>query len=409
MERQGISIEEENVKKMSGNEGYDDFDVKDRVMLRIREIHARNLSEGSDTAIHGNSVSPRVESGPDQEAGQGVAVMQQTRSRHQRRKKPRSRTKIAASGITAALILLAAGFGIYQLAADYILPETPRVAVEIIESKEGAPLTLNNSTGKQILQTARSVQGTLPVPSPSSAAVKYNDLLDAYKQQAESELGPGEKAVFYIKDAEFEKLANGLGESTRLFTVFRPLTYSGYDDFSKAWSGIALAGAPLPSSLPGDFGFAKAQIIDESSINPATKEYQTLLQALKAEAEADSSGKKVFVRKLEGGQANNLAVTMDLLIDGVKRSLQLRITPLLQGSTNTINILSGQSAEKWLMEGKEALFISGLSSGGDREIWYTANRLIYYNEAANATYIWTDAGNPLDKSEWQALASGFIQ
>ncbi|MNI44200.1 hypothetical protein D3C73_985650 [compost metagenome] len=191
--------------------------------------------------------------------------------------------------------------------------------------------------------------------------------------------------------------------------MFRPLTYSGYDDFNKAWGEVTLNGAPLPSSLPDGFGFAKAQIIDESSINPATKEYQTLLQALEAEAEADGSGKKVFVRKLEGGQANNLAVTMDLLIDGVKRSLQLRITPLLQGSTNTINILSGQSAEKWLMEGKEALFISGLSSGGNREIWYAANRLIYYNEAANATYIWTDAGNPLDKNEWLALASGLIQ
>ncbi|MEK3713036.1 hypothetical protein [Paenibacillus sp. FSL R7-0333] len=402
MERQGSFIEE-NVKKLSGNEGYEDVDVKDRVMQRIREIHAGNRSEAPDAAAHGDSVSPPAETGADPEAGNSIPMMQQARTRYPRQRKPRSKTVIAASGLTAVLLLSAAGFGIYKLTADNNFPVPPRTAVEIIESREGSPLTLNNSTGKQVLQAFWSKQGTTPISTPSSAAVKYDDLMKVYEQQAETELGPGEKAVFYIKDAGFKQLADGLGYSTRLFTVSRSLTYNEYGDFAKAWSAIALAGAPLPSSLSGGYSFAKAQIKYDFYISPGTPDYQHLLQTLEAEAQTDTSGKQVFARKLEKDETDKLFITMDFLKDGVTRSFQLNI------GSSTINLLPGQSAEKWLIEGKEALFISGVSSGGNQNIWSAANRLIYYNEAANATYTWNDALNRLDKSEWLALTSAFIQ
>ncbi|NUU63538.1 hypothetical protein [Paenibacillus agri] len=390
MEQERFTAEEENVKKMSRNDSYQDIDVKDAVMKRIRTIHVQKAQD--EAAFSQESNEP---------------LMQRTQEAHQRQ--PRFKAKIAVSGVAAALLIAVTGFGIFKLAGDYATPERPLTAVKIIESQAGTPHVLKNSAGQVVLGVQNITQGDTPLPSPSPAALKYSERMNTYRDQVEAALNPGERAVFYVKDAELDKLATGLGYGTKLIDAARPQVYNDYTAFDKAWSEIDHSGIRIPSSLPDGYEFDQGRITDQTFLNQTTPKYLTVLQQLEAEAQADTSGKQVFIRKLEKSRAKHLQVNLDYIKNGAKRSIRLSVSELMTNGSTKVSILSGQSEEKWSIGGKEALFISISQAAGNQGGWLAANRLVYYDQDSNMLYTLSDVSKPLTKNEWLALAPVFIQ
>ncbi|MNO65948.1 hypothetical protein D3C76_567250 [compost metagenome] len=382
-QRKRSYVEEKMIKKMDVLGDCDDLDVKAAVMKQVRAIHDQQ------------KINPLFE--------MEAPIMQKQKTVPQRTFYYRKRL---LSGVSAAVLLGGLVFGVLQLSGLRGLEQSTQSTIEISKPSDGV-ITLMNSGGKAVVQTAQSVTGSKdkPTPNATSAIEKYQSLLTIYKEQVLAHLNAGEMAAYYVNDTEFTKLAKGLGYGNQLQYAFNPPVYSKYQEFVEELKGSGDFWSELPSTLTNGYEFERGTFnasTPDLETERANKEFQQLQKD-------DVIGRKLFVAKINVEAIESAEITYHK--GNEKIPLSLSRSPLMGNNAQQVFILEGQTAEKWSLTntGKEAVFIAASTAQG-AEGWNSMNRLYWYDEASRMIRSLNDElNNSLTREQWQVIANSFIR
>ncbi|MEK5439120.1 hypothetical protein BSK65_07410 [Paenibacillus odorifer] len=387
-------VEEKMIKKMDALGNCDELDVKAVVMKRVRAIHEQQKT------MDGEMANLRDELESFSEPRDPVMQKQEKTIPH-----PSKFRKRLLSGVSAAILLGMIGFGALQLSGLGSLTELDsQSAIDITKPSDGA-ITLVNSGGKAVVKT---VHYNTPVPSTSPAIEKYLSLLATYKEQALVHLNAGEMAAYYVNDAEFTKLAKGLGYGNQLQFAFSSPVYSKYQEFVKELKGTGDFWPELPSILANGYEFEQATFKAASPYMSISTEYKEMLEQFQKKAKVDKTGQKLFMEKIAVNAIESAEVTYH---KGDQRITLSLMQSAFRGYPTQVSILEGQTAEKWSMTGtgKEAVFIAASTEKGE-QTWSSQNRLYWYDESSQTIRSLNDGlNNSLTREQWQVIANSFIR
>ncbi|MEK4296342.1 hypothetical protein [Paenibacillus sp. FSL R5-0914] len=387
-------VEEKMIKKMDALGNCDELDVKAVVMKRVRAIHEQQKT------MDGEMANLRDELESFSEPRDPVMQKQEKTIPH-----PSKFRKRLLSGVSAAILLGMIGFGALQLSGLGSLTELDsQSAIDITKPSDGA-IILVNSGGKAVVKT---VHYNTPVPSTSPAIEKYLSLLATYKEQALAHLNAGEMAAYYVNDAEFTKLAKGLGYGNQLQFAFSSPVYSKYQEFVKELKGTGDFWPELPSILANGYEFEQATFKAASPYMSISTEYKEMLEQFQKKAKVDKTGQKLFMEKIAVNAIESAEVTYH---KGDQRITLSLMQSAFRGYPTQVSILEGQTAEKWSMTGtgKEAVFIAASTEKGE-QTWSSQNRLYWYDESSQTIRSLNDGlNNSLTREQWQVIANSFIR
>ncbi len=392
---QRISDEEKIIKKMDALGNCNKFDVKATVMERVRAIH------GGQNSIDGEMTSIISELKPFPEPGDPVMQKQEKILPHPSRYKKR-----LLSGVSAAILLGIIGFGVLQLPGlGDLMEQGSHSTIEITKSSDG-DITLVNSGGKTVVQTVHI--NPPPAPSTSPAIEKYLSILETYEEQALAHLNAGEMAAYYVNDTEFIKFAKGLGYGNQLQFAFASPVYSNYQEFVKELKAAGDFWPELPSALADSYEFEQGTFKAYFPDKDIDKEYQELLKLFQNKAKADTTGQKLFMKKI----AVNAVESAEVIYHKGDQTIELSLSQsTYMGGISQVSILEGQTAEKWSLTGtgKEAVFIAASPEEG-AQTWASLNLLYWYDEASQTIRSLNDKpNNKLTREQWQMIATSFIR
>lgn len=387
-------VEEKMIKKMDALGNCDELDVKAVVMKRVRAIHEQQKT------MDGEMANLRDELESFSEPRDPVMQKQEKTIPH-----PSKFRKRLLSGVSAAILLGMIGFGALQLSGLGSLTERDsQSAIDFTKPSDGA-ITLVNSGGKAVVKT---VHYNTPVPSTSPAIEKYLSLLATYKEQALAHLNAGEMAAYYVNDAEFTKLAKGLGYGNQLQFAFSSPVYSKYQEFVKELKGTGDFWPELPSILANGYEFEQATFKAASPYMSISTEYKEMLEQFQKKAKVDKTGQKLFMEKIAVNAIESAEVTYH---KGDQRITLSLMQSAFRGYPTQVSILEGQTAEKWSVTGtgKEAVFIAASTEKGE-QTWSSQNRLYWYDESSQTIRSLNDGlNNSLTREQWQVIANSFIR
>lgn len=276
-------VEEKMIKKMDALGNCDELDVKAVVMKRVRAIHEQQKT------MDGEMANLRDELESFSEPRDPVMQKQEKTIPH-----PSKFRKRLLSGVSAAILLGMIGFGALQLSGLGSLTELDsQSAIDITKPSDGA-IILVNSGGKAVVKT---VHYNTPVPSTSPAIEKYLSLLATYKEQALAHLNAGEMAAYYVNDAEFTKLAKGLGYGNQLQFAFSSPVYSKYQEFVKELKGTGDFWPELPSILANGYEFEQATFKAASPYMSISTEYKEMLEQFQKKQRSIKQAKSCLWRR----------------------------------------------------------------------------------------------------------------
>lgn len=399
---QRISDEEKIIKNMSVDKGYDDLDIKVSVMNRVRAIHKEQNSASGDVR-HFNETETVVVSHSEVE----IPVMRKQKVLSQR---PSLYSKKWISGVGAAVLVGTIGYGIVQLTLSGNLPEPDaRTTIEVNQPLNRDSITIMNSEGKVVLETVANAPASedRPEPTTSPEIEKYISLVNTYEEQVKARLSEGEMAAYYVNDAELNELDKSSWYENQLHYAYNPIVYSEYQDYVDTLKLMGDYWPSLPSNFEGGYEFDQGIVVASHPYMGLDTEFKELFQKFHEESEADKTGKKLFMKKVPWNAIEQGEITYK---KGEQR-LTLDLTRIINGGDNALQmtISAGETAEKWLFNGKEALFISAVSENGT-QLWYSQNRLYWYDEESQVTrYLSDKFKSELTRDQWKQVAASFVR
>ncbi|WP_151733231.1 DUF4367 domain-containing protein [Paenibacillus tengchongensis] len=246
------------------------------------------------------------------------------------------------------------------------------------------------------------VMNTAPVPEASEAFQNYTDLWFNYFEQAKDLLRPGEYGAYYVKD----DIINQYDQENPVKFAYQEAKFT---DISGLQTEIKRTGAPvltIPAALPDGFHYDYGFVGPDKDYSGYLKnaEYRALAEELIQQAETDSAGKRVFIRKVEWTHALSTVSKYtngddSITISAVRQSPDTTLTTVVQNEQDT--------GEKLNINGSEVFYIR--SGEGSEAASKKTNHLGWQDEANNLFYqIIDNPGSSLTQEDLVEIAASFL-
>lgn len=386
---QRISDAEKIIKGMSMDKGYEDLDIKASVMNRVRAIHKeRNITSGFP--------SSELE----------IPLMRKQGLPSQRP----SHYRKWIMGVGAAVLIGTIGYGLVQLTMGENLPEPDvRTAIEMEQPLNKNSIILLNSEGRAVLETVASapVAEDTPIPTTSPEIEKYISLVTNYEEQVKARLSEGEMAAYYVNDAELNELDKSSWYENQLHYAYNPIVYSVYQDYVDTLKSMRYVWPSLSSTLQGGYEFEQGLVVASHPYMGLDTEFKELLQKFHEESEAGQTKEKLFMKKVPWDGIEQAEITYKR----GKERITLNLAQIKNEGDHALEMIisAGETAEKWLYNGKEAVFISALSDNAVA-LRYFQNRLYWYDEESRTIrYLRDKLDSKLTREQWKQIAASFIR